>query len=87
MGAGLDPVTAKPEILLVNIVDFAKIPIQQRDQLRKHTPNWEGTIQFCDLTETQINTQLTLDRSRDLRWLPAGKACVMEFRRHFHSLL
>lgn len=86
LGAGLDPVTAKPEILLANIVDFGKIPPHQRDELRKQTPNWEGSFQFCALSETQIATQLTLDRTHDLKWLPAGKACLMEFQRHFGSL-
>jgi hypothetical protein len=87
LGAGLDPVTAKPEILLVNIIDFGKVPIQQRDQLSTHRPNWEGTFQFCELSEVQIDTQLHLDRAHDLRWLPAGKACLAEFRRHFHTLI
>jgi hypothetical protein len=87
LGMGLDPVTAKPEILLVNIIDFGKIPIQQRDQLRQQSPNWEGSIQFCALTRSQIETQLELDRSHDLKWLPAGKACLSEFLRHFDTLI
>ena len=87
LGAGLDPVTAKPEILVVNVVDFSKIPIQQRDQLQRHSMNWEGKRQIHELTRTQVETQLSLDRSNDLKWLPAGKACLQEFLRHMPALL
>jgi hypothetical protein len=87
LGMGLDPVTAKPEILVANIVDFRKLTPQHRDLLRRQASNWEGRLQYCTLTKAQVQTQLELDRSHDLKWLPAGKACLMEFARHYDWLL
>lgn len=87
LGMGLDPVTAKPEILAVNIVDLRKLNQQQRDLVRRQAPNWEGRLQYCTLTRAQVRTQIELDRSHDLKWLPAGKACLMAFSRHFGRLL
>ncbi|HEX8262144.1 MAG TPA: hypothetical protein VF547_04655 [Allosphingosinicella sp.] len=87
LGMGLDPVTAKPEILVVNIIDFRKLTQQQRDAFSRQKANWEGQLHYFDLTETQIRTQLELDRSHDLKWLPAGKACLTEFLRHFRWLM
>jgi hypothetical protein len=87
LGMGLDPVTAKPEILAVNIVDLNKLTQQQRDLVRRQSANWEGHLQYCALTRAQVRTQIELDRSHDLKWLPAGKACLMLFYRHFDRLL
>jgi hypothetical protein len=87
MGVGLDPVTSKPEILLVNIIDFNKIPIEHRQRLQVLIPNWEGKFQLCELKKQQIETQLKIDRANDLKWLPAGKACLTQFLTHFDDLM
>jgi hypothetical protein len=86
-GVGLDPVTSKPEILLVNIVDFDRVPISDRLRLHALAPNWEGKFEPHELKKQQITTQLTLSRSNDMKWLPAGKACLMQFQEHFDDLI
>ena len=87
LGAGLDPVTAKAEILVVTVIDFALIDRAGADRLRELKPNFEGDVRFFALSETQIRTQLDLDRSGDLKWLPAGKACLQEFLRHYQAVM
>ena len=87
LGVGIDPVTSKPEILLVNIIDFQKVPIEHRQRLQVLVPNWEGKFEPCELKKQQIETQLKLDRTNDLKWLPAGKACLTQFLEHFDQLI
>jgi hypothetical protein len=87
LGVGVDPVTGKAEILAVTIIDFAALDPASADHLSRPSPNWEGDIGYFALTKTQIRTQLDLDRTYDLKWLPAGKACLEEFLRHFDALV
>jgi hypothetical protein len=87
LGVGLDPVTAKAEILAVTVVDFAVIDRAGADRLRHLNPNFEGEVCYFALTKRQISTQLELDRSNDLKWLPAGKACLQEFLRHYDVII
>jgi hypothetical protein len=87
LGVGLDPVTAKAEILVTTVIDFGKVDISHRDRLRDLNPNWEGDLRYFTLSKSQIRTQLDLDRSYDLKWLPAGKACLTEFIRHYDSII
>lgn len=87
LGVGLDPVTAKAEILVVTVVDFYKVDRLGADHLRKLNPNWEGNVRPFALTKAQVRTQLNLDRSFDLKWLPAGKACLSQFLEHFDLIM
>jgi hypothetical protein len=83
LGAGLDPVTTKPEILVAIVADWKKASTKTEIHLKD---NYEGTAKWMDLSRGNLLREANLPRP-DKVLLPAGKACLLLAHKHYNILM
>jgi hypothetical protein len=85
LGAGIDPVSTKPEFLIAIVADWAKASV--RVDLSKRRNNFEGRAFFLNLTKDKLMEEAMRPRGSNKHLHPAAKACLLLAAKHFDFLM